>query len=192
VLHEPHAPLGRVIADDPVQGGAAPRCSASPGATTLRKCWRAIPGAFRAFSREVLEMFLMLANDPSWETKLKHGVRAGLSADAAVERVRGEHRAKFNKTRDPYLRERLHDLEDLDNRLLRALAGVDGAPAQELPADAILVARELGPAELLDYGAERLKGVALEEGGATAHAAIVARALGIPMVGLLAGAAFAR
>jgi phosphotransferase system enzyme I (PtsP) len=145
------------------------------------------PGRISGVSREVLEMFLMLANDPSWETKLKHGVRAGLSADAAVERVRGEHRAKFNATRDPYLRERLHDLEDLDNRLLRALAGVDGAAKQDMPADAVLVARELGPAELLDYGAERLKGLALEEGGATAHAAIVARALGIPMVGLLPG-----
>src|SRR5690606_36309993 len=122
----------------------------------------------------------------SWETKLKHGVRAGLSADAAVERVRGEHRAKFNTARDPYLRERMHDLEDLDNRLLRALAGVDGAAAQNMPDDAILVARELGPAELLDYGA-RLKGVALEEGANNAHAAIVARALGIPMVGSLGG-----
>jgi phosphotransferase system enzyme I (PtsP) len=129
----------------------------------------------------------MLADDASWELKLKHGVRAGLSADAAVERIRGEHRAKFNTTRDPYLRERLHDLEDLDNRLLRALAGVDGLSARSMPEDAILVARELGPAELLDYGGERLKGVALEEGANTAHAAIVARALGIPMVGSLAG-----
>src|SRR5690606_12371046 len=92
-------------------------------------------------------------------------------------------RAKFNAARDPYLRERLHDLEDLDNRLLRALAGVDGAATQAMPPDAILVARALGPAELLDYGAERLKGVALAEGANTAHAAIVARALGLPMVG---------
>lgn len=145
------------------------------------------PGRISGVSREVLETFLMLANDPGWEVKLKHGVRAGLSADAAVERVRGEHRAKFNATRDPYLRERMHDLEDLDNRLLRALAGVDGATSQAMPDDAILIARELGPAELLDYGAERLKGVALEDGSNTGHAAIVARALGIPMVGMLPG-----
>jgi phosphotransferase system enzyme I (PtsP) len=187
VLHEPHAPLGRVIADDPVREEERLNAALLKVRETLQEMLEGDPGRISGVSREVLEMFLMLANDPSWETKLKHGVRAGLSADAAVERVRGEHRAKFNNTRDPYLRERLHDLEDLDNRLLRALAGVDGAPAQELPADAVLVARELGPAELLDYGAERLKGLALEEGGATAHAAIVARALGIPMVGLLPG-----
>ncbi|HVK81094.1 MAG TPA: phosphoenolpyruvate-utilizing N-terminal domain-containing protein, partial [Verrucomicrobiae bacterium] len=187
VLHEPHAPLGRVIADDPVKEEQRLNDALTKVRVTLQEMLEGDPGRISGVSREVLEMFLMLANDPSWETKLKHGVRAGLSADAAVERVRGEHRAKFNNTRDPYLRERLHDLEDLDNRLLRALAGVDGAAKQEMPADAVLVARELGPAELLDYGAERLKGLALEEGGATAHAAIVARALGIPMVGLLPG-----
>jgi phosphotransferase system enzyme I (PtsP) len=187
VLHEPHAPLGRVIADDPVR--EEERLDAALGQVrgALREMLEGDPGRISGVSREVLETFIMLAHDPSWETKLKHGVRAGLSADAAVERVRGEHRAKFNTTRDPYLRERLHDLEDLDNRLLRALAGVGGAASHAMPDDAILIARELGPAELLDYGADRLKGVALEEGANTAHAAIVARALGIPMVGSVAG-----
>jgi phosphotransferase system enzyme I (PtsP) len=187
VLHEPHAPLGRVIADDPVKEEARLDQALAQVRGALSDMIEGDPGRISGVSREVLETFLMLAADPSWETKLKHGVRAGLSADAAVERVRGEHRAKFHTARDPYLRERLHDLEDLDNRLLRALAGVDGAAAQAMPPDAILIARELGPAELLDYGAERLKGVALEEGANTAHAAIVARALGVPMVGMLPG-----
>lgn len=185
VLHEPHAPLGRVIADDPVKEEARLDEALAHVRGALTSMLEGDPGRISGVSREVLETFIMLASDPSWELKLKHGVRSGLSADAAVERVRGEHRAKFNAARDPYLRERLHDFEDLDNRLLRALAGVD-ATARTLPDDAILVARELGPAELLDYG-ERLKGVALEAGANTAHAAIVARALGIPMVGLLPG-----
>ena len=186
VLHEPHAPLGRVIADDPVKEEQRLDAALARVRGALSDMIEGDPGRISGVSREVLETFLMLAADPSWEIKLKHGVRAGLSADAAVERVRGEHRAKFHTARDPYLRERLHDLEDLDNRLLRALAGVDGAATQTMPPDAILIARELGPAELLDYGA-RLKGVALEEGANTAHAAIVARALGVPMVGMLTG-----
>ena len=90
---------------------------------------------------EVLETFIMLANDSSWETKLRHGVGAGLAAEAAVERVRGEHRTKLNAARDHHFRERMHDLEDLDNRLLRALAGVEAGAAQALPDDAILIAR---------------------------------------------------
>lgn len=186
VLHEPHAPLGRVIADDPLKEEARLDGALAQVRSALNQMLEGDPGRISGVSREVLETFIMLAADPSWESKLKSGVQAGLSADAAVERVRGEHRAKFNATRDPYLRERLHDLEDLDNRLLRALAGVD-AGARLLPTDAILIARDLGPAELLDYGADRLKGVALEEGANTAHAVIVARALGVPMVGSLAG-----
>ena len=186
VLHEPHAPLGRVIADDPVKEEERLDAALAQIRQALADMLEGDPGRISGVSRDVLETFQMLAADPSWEARLKHGVRAGLSADAAVERVRGEHRAKLNAARDPYLRERLHDLEDLDNRLLRALAGVDNT-AQAMPDNAILIARELGPAELLDYGADRIKGVALEEGASTAHAAIVARALDIPMVGQLGG-----
>jgi phosphotransferase system, enzyme I, PtsP len=187
VLHEPHAPLGRVIADDPIKEEQRLGAALSQVRAVIAAMLESDPGRLSGVSREVLETFLMLANDPSWEAKILNGVRAGLSADAAVERVRGEHRAKFNATRDPYLRERMHDLEDLDNRLLRALAGIDGVAKHAMPENAILIARELGPAELLDYGADRLAGVALEEGSGAAHAAIVARALGVPMVGLLPG-----
>ena len=187
VLHEPHAPLGRVIADDPVKEELRLDAALAQVRGALKEMLEGDPGRISGVSRDVLETFLMLASDPSWQSKLQQGVRAGLSADASVERSRGEHRAKLNASRDPYLRERLHDLEDLDNRLLRALAGVDSARPVAMPRDAILIARELGPAELLDYGADRLKGVALEEGGATAHAAIVARALGVPMVGHVHG-----
>lgn len=186
VLHEPHAPLGRVIADDPVKEEQRLEAALTQVREALEHMLEGDPGRLSGVSRDLLETFRMLAADPSWEQKLKSGVRAGLSADAAVERVRGEHRARFNAARDPYLRDRLHDFEDLDNRLLRALAGVESGAVQ-LPPDAVLVARDLGPAELLDYGADRLKAIALEEGSSAAHAAIVARALGVPMVGVLPG-----
>jgi phosphotransferase system enzyme I (PtsP) len=103
-----------------------------------------------------------------------------------VERVRSEHRARLGQARDPYLRERLHDLEDLNDRLLRHLAG-EGHVARELPDNAILIARNLGPADLLEYDRTKLRGLLLEEGSAASHAAIVARALDIPCVGRLAG-----
>src|SRR5690606_31434095 len=53
----------------------------------------------------------------------------------------------------------------------------------DLPDNAILVARNMGPAELLEYDRRKLRGVVLEEGGATAHVAIVARSLGLVAVG---------
>ncbi|MDX2236392.1 MAG: phosphoenolpyruvate--protein phosphotransferase [Hyphomonadaceae bacterium] len=184
-LHEPHAPLGRIVADDPAKEEARLRAALTRVRADLAELVNGDPAMISGVSREVLETFLMLASDAGWEQRLHDGVRAGLSADAAVERIRGEHRAKAASTRDPHMRARFHDLEDLDNRLLRALAGGEHAGKPALPENAILIAREIGPAELFEYGPERLRGVALEEGAPTAHAAIVARALGIPMVGRL-------
>ena len=133
---------------------------------------------------EVLETYRMFAHDRGWNRSLEEAVRGGLTAEAAVERVRSEHRARLSKARDPYLRERLHDLEDLADRLLRILAGE--TPGQrKLPDDAILIARNLGPADLLEYDRTKLRGLLLEEGSQTSHASIVARALGIPCVGRL-------
>jgi phosphotransferase system enzyme I (PtsP) len=90
---------------------------------------------------------------------------------------------------DPYLRERLHDLDDLANRLMHQLLGQDYAPARDrLPENAVLVARSMGPAALLEYDRRRLRGLILEEGGPNSHVAIVARALGIAAVGEIANA----
>jgi phosphotransferase system enzyme I (PtsP) len=135
---------------------------------------------------EVLETYRMFADDRSWNRSLEEAVRTGLTAEAAVDRVRNEHRARFAQARDPYIRERLHDFEDLANRLLRVLAG-DRPGERDLPDDAILVARNLGPADLLEYPRHKLRGLLLEEGSAASHAAIVARALQIPCVGRVMG-----
>jgi len=135
---------------------------------------------------EVLETYRMFADDRGWNRSLEEAVRTGLTAEAAVDRVRNEHRARFAQARDPYIKERLHDFEDLANRLLRVLAG-DKPGERELPDDAILVARNLGPADLLEYPRHKLRGLLLEEGSAASHAAIVARALQIPCVGRIMG-----
>ncbi len=135
---------------------------------------------------EVLEAYRMFAHSRGWSRSLEDAVRSGLTAEAAVERVRSEQRVQMNQTRDAYLRERLHDLEDLADRLLRILAG-EAPGARDLPPNAVLVARNLGPADLLEYDRTRLAGLLLEEGSSASHASIVARALGIPCVGRLAG-----
>ena len=137
-------------------------------------------------SYEVLETYRMFAHDRGWNRSLEDAVRNGLTAEAAVERVRSEHRARLGQARDPYLRERLHDLEDLNDRLLRHLSG-QAHITRELPDNAVLIARNLGPADLLEYDRKKLRGLLLEEGSAASHAAIVARALDIPCVGRLSG-----
>jgi len=135
-------------------------------------------------SKEIYETYRMFAYDRKWVGRLREAVASGLTSEAAVERVRNEHRARLMKASDPYLRARLHDLEDLANRLIRALMGEKLEPGnRKVSEDAILFARELGPAELLDYDRQKLRGIVLEEGSASSHAAIICRALGIPLVG---------
>ena len=134
--------------------------------------------------QEVLETYKMFAYDEGWSRRINEAIDSGLTAEAAIERVQQRTRMRMREIDDPLLQERMHDLEDLSNRLLRIVSGQMGTAAQMgLRQDSILVARNLGPAELLEYDRRRLKGVILEEGSLTAHVTIVARAMGVPVLG---------
>ena len=130
---------------------------------------------------EVLETYRMFANSKGWMTRMQADIDRGLSAEAAVEKEQSTARSRMEQVTDAYLRERLHDLDDLSNRLLRILTGQGAQTGAEMPADPVLIARNIGPAELLDYG-RSLRGIVLEEGSVGSHAAIVARALAIPLI----------
>ncbi len=134
--------------------------------------------------REVLETYKMFAYDEGWSRRINEAIDSGLTAEAAIERVQQRTRMRMRQIDDPLLADRMHDLEDLSNRLLRIVSGQMGTAAQMgLRKDTILIARNLGPAELLEYDRRRLKGVVLEEGSLTAHVTIVARAMGVPVLG---------
>jgi phosphotransferase system enzyme I (PtsP) len=145
--------------------------------------------AFEGEHRDVLEAYRMFANDRGWTRRLEEAVRNGLTAEAAVEKVQSDMRARMVHMTDPYMRERMSDFDDLANRLLRQLFGRTADDiALSLPKDAIIVARSMGAAELLDYPRDKLRGVVLEDGAITSHVVIVARAMGIPVVGQVKGA----
>ena len=136
---------------------------------------------------EILETYRMFAYDEGWSRRINEAIDSGLTAEAAIERVQQRTRARMREIDDPLLQERMHDLEDLSNRLLRIVSGRMGTAAQTgLAHDTVLIARNLGPAELLEYDKRRLKAVVLEEGSLTAHMTIVARAMGVPVVGRIA------
>lgn len=137
---------------------------------------------FEGEHRAVLEAYRMFAHDQGWARRLDEAISNGLTAEAAVEKVQSDMRARMSRMADPYLRERLSDFDDLANRLLRQLLGQSGPVEKEFPADAIIVARSMGAAELLDYPRDRLWGLVLEEGAPTSHVVIVARAMGIPVI----------
>src|SRR5919202_3459289 len=134
--------------------------------------------------QEILETYRMFAYDEGWSRRINEAIDSGLTAEAAIERVQQRTRTRMQEIDDPLLQERMHDLEDLSNRLLRIVSGRMGTAAKTgLSADAVLIARNRGPAELLEYDRRRLKAVVLEEGSLTSHMTIVARAMGVPMLG---------
>lgn len=185
VLHLPLLSIHEIVSDDPegerrrLRGAvlrmhnAIDRILDAPGAVSQEE------------SRDILETYRMFAHDRGWISRIDEAIGQGLTAEAAVQRVQDENRARMLQVNDPYIRERVQDLEDLSNRLLTHLAGKDAHQmnADSLPDNIILVARSLGPAALLEYDHARLRGVILESGTENNHVAIIARALRIPMIG---------
>jgi phosphotransferase system enzyme I (PtsP) len=188
--HQPRIVIRRVVAEDVVAERARLDQALTRMHNSIDRLLSTDALADVGEHREVLETYLLLAQDKGWINRMREAVDSGLTAEAAVQKVRDDTRARMANIADSYLRERLADLEDIALRLLQTLASDGenaGTEAYAPEGDWILVARSMGPGELLDYDPSRLKGLALEEGSATAHVAIVARALDIPVIGRVAG-----
>ncbi|TNF23269.1 MAG: phosphoenolpyruvate--protein phosphotransferase [Rhodobacteraceae bacterium] len=179
-LHEPRVVVTNPIADDPQRELERLNEAVEKLRIGVDELLEGARGG-DSEQMEVLEAYRMFANSRSWMRRMEEDISRGLSAEAAVEKEQSIARARLSQVPDAYLRERLHDLDDLSNRLLRILTGQGSTTGAEMPDDPILVARNIGPGELLEYG-RKLKGVVLEEGSVGSHAAIVARALAIPLV----------
>jgi phosphotransferase system enzyme I (PtsP) len=189
VLHQPSIVIRQVVADNPEL-----ELDRLNRATT--EMHRALDDLFAASDlgdggehHDILDTYRMFAEDRGWLGRIREAIRSGLTAEAAAQKVRDDTRARMSQITDPYIRERLADLEDLANRLQHHLSGeAVTAASVDLPEDVVLVARSMGPAELLDYERGKIRALVLEEGSPTSHVAIVARALDIPVVGRVKGA----
>ena len=189
VLHEPRIVIKNLFAEDPE--AELRRLEAALGSLRLSidDMLSRREVASEGEHRAVLEAYRMFANDRGWVRRLEEAVRNGLTAEAAVEKVQSDMRARMLHMSDPYMRERMSDFDDLGNRLLRQLLGHGPEMlAETLPKDAIIVARSMGAAELLDYPRDRLRGLVLEDGAPTSHVVIVARAMGLAAAGQMKGA----
>jgi phosphotransferase system enzyme I (PtsP) len=184
VLHQPRVAIRHMFADDPEaeERRLMDALAAMQDAIDHLFSTSELPAAGE--HHDVLESYRLVARDSGWMRRLREAVASGLAAEAAVQKVHDDMRARMSMARSPYIRERMHDFEDLANRLLQHLGGAGRtSAAADLPDDVVLLARNMGPAELLDYEPWRLRALLLEEGSATSHVAIVARALDIPVVG---------
>jgi phosphotransferase system enzyme I (PtsP) len=189
VLHEPRIVVTNLFNEDSEEEVRRLQSSLGSLRLSIDDMLERREVAFEGEHREVLEAYRMFANDSGWVRRLEEAIRNGLTAEAAVEKVQSDMRARMLHMTDPYLRERMSDFDDLANRLLRQLMGRGPEDvAASLPKDAIIVARSMGAAELLDYPRDKLRGLVLEDGAATSHVVIVARAMGIPVAGQMKGA----
>ncbi len=183
VLHEPRVRVTRLIAEDTQEETARLDQAVDRLRSSIDRML-SNSGSLHGDTREIMEAYRMFAYDRGWMDRLREAVLSGLTAEAAVERVQNDTRARMLRQRNAYIRDRLHDLDDLANRLLRELAGrPTTAAGDDVPENAVIIARAMGPAELLDYDRDRLAGLVLEEGSPSSHVSIVARALDIPVVG---------
>ena len=179
-LHEPRVVVTNPIADDPQMELERLKAAVEELRVGVDRMLEMSQDGDKE-QLKVLEAYRMFANSKGWMRRMEEDIARGLSAEAAVEKEQSQARSRMAQVTDPYLRDRLSDLDDLSNRLLRILTGQGAETGAERPSDPILVARNIGPAELLDYG-RSLRGIVLEEGSVGSHASIVARALAIPLV----------
>ena len=178
-LHEPRVVITNPVADDPLLEIDRIRAAVGELRVSIDDLMEA--EALDKGQKAVLEAYRMFAHSRGWLRRMEEDIQKGLSAEAAVEKEQSAARARLEQVPDAYLRERLSDLDDLSNRLLRILTGQGRDTGAAMPENPVLVARSIGPAELLDYG-RKLKGIIVEEGSVGSHAAVVARAFAIPMV----------
>ena len=184
VLHQPSIVIRQLVAEDPEVESLRLDMAIGEMQRSIDRMLSSSDLAHGGEHRDILETYRMFAEDRGWLGRIREAVESGLTAEAAVQKVRDDTRARMKQISDPYIRERLTDLEDLANRLQHHLSGGTLTAAPETEAeDIVLVARSMGPAELMDYDRKRLRALVLEEGSPTAHVAVVARALDIPVVG---------
>jgi phosphotransferase system enzyme I (PtsP) len=186
VLHKQRPSLAEIVAENPVRERERLASAVAGLHRALDDLLQTAEHSGGGEHVDILEAYRMFAEDRGWLARLDEAIASGLSAEGAVLKVQNDARVRMSQVVDPYLRERLSDLDELADRLLRHLAGAAAAIA--LPEKAVVVARTLGPAELLEFDRKRLRAIILEEGSPTAHVAIVARALDLPMIGRVEGA----
>lgn len=136
---------------------------------------------------DILDAYRMFAKDKGWYKKIADNVQSGLTAEAAVERAYEDMWNRLSGTNDSYLKERLHDLRDVADRLLSYLSGDTKALSGIDSDNIIVVAQTMGPADLMDYDYTKIRGLIIEDGTPTMHVAIVAKALNIPVVAKIKG-----
>ena len=144
-------------------------------------------GNYLGNTTDIMEAYKMFALDKGWYKKITADIEKGYTAEAAVEHVYEDMWNKLSATNDAYLKERLYDLRDVSDRLRAFIAGGEVLNPVAADEDIIIIAQTMGPADLMDYNYDHIRGLIIEDCTPTMHVVIVAKALNIPVVAKIHG-----
>ena len=181
-VHRPQPTVKNVIADDPAVEKARFQKAIDHLDDKINSLIGKTHDAMDTGIREMLESYRMFAQDKPWQDKIINMIDEGLTADAAVQRAQSETRSRFESLDTPILREKIHDINDISNRLIFALNDQNDNQDSR-PDKFILVAKSLSPAALFEYGLDNIQAIVLSGGSRSGHIAIIARSVGIPLLG---------
>ncbi len=136
---------------------------------------------------QILEAHLLMLEDPDFRQRIEQNIATGINAEAAVEQAGHEMASRLLALPDAYLADRATDIQEVTYRLQCHLLHQTVPGIQDLQNPAVLVTRELAPADTIGMNRNLVLGILSETGGVTSHASIIARSLGIPAVSGLPG-----
>lgn len=138
---------------------------------------------------EILTGQIMMLSDPFMTEQINEAIDNGLCAEAAVDQVCGMYAQMFAGVDNEMMRQRATDVKDIKNRMLSILLGVSQVDISNLPVGSVLIAKDLTPSMTVGLKKENVTGIITETGGKTSHSAILARAMEVPAVLSIPGAA---
>jgi multiphosphoryl transfer protein len=180
--------IGDTAVDDTTAAAATPAdVTAAFAAVAAERSALAdrLRAAGRGSEAEIIAIGALIAGDPSLSAPAIAAMRDGADAASAVRAATEGHAAAMEKLANPDLAERAGDIRQIASAVLERLrrgGAAAGADADAEAGDFILVRREVSPADLIESAEEGLVGAVSVAGGASSHAAIVARGLGVPMI----------
>ncbi len=131
----------------------------------------------------IFDAHLLMLDDPDVAAQVRDRLKSSLlNVESIVFTLEQEMIDQLSSSQDPYIQERVSDVHDVIHRVLGHLLHRERFSLADIDKDVILVARDLLPSDMVGMARSRIKGIAMEAGGRTSHAAILARAFGIPAV----------
>lgn len=131
---------------------------------------------------EILTGHIDMIQDPFLQEEMWNRIDEGMCAEAAAEAVLEMFKALFQSSEVELIQQRATDVEDIKQKLLEILLGVEQLDLKHLPQDSVLVVDDLTPSMTAEMDHDSVVGIVTQRGGITSHSAILSRALGIPAV----------